>query len=225
MKSKTFEVDLSYGWGSISWILSRPEKTLPFFPYFKELRGNKVRFEVPRFVFNFGYEFTLDYSIQENKAIYTFRGEKGILTITFEMDENKLKITASWSGFGEILMGKPLENFTRGIGTAIAEFCSAAKCPIQAREETVENLTPDLLVALIKRAVLEVGRNFRLEGQSEEGSYFSIIVSDGVLRELKIKKESRESIVKAEVPVTSLDGDLFSDVPTNMRFRIKISGI
>ncbi|WP_456366054.1 hypothetical protein [Thermococcus sp.] len=221
MISRTYEVELPYGWESISWILAKPEKTLPFFPYFKEFKGEKVRFEVPRFIFKFGYEFTLDYGVQGNKAVYTFRGDRGILTITFEMKGRSLLVTASWSGFGEILMGKPLETFTRGIGEAIREFCSAAKCPVHMQER-VENLTPELLVSLIKKTVLEVGRSFLLEGYSKDGSYFSIKVSNGILQELKIREDESESIVETEVPITALEKELLNGIPTGRSFRIRV---
>lgn len=82
MRAKSYEVELPYGWETLQAVLSEPQKTLPFFPYFESFQDGKVRFKVPRFIFNFGYEFELDVGMDRNEAIYTFRGERGILTIT-----------------------------------------------------------------------------------------------------------------------------------------------
>ncbi len=39
MKMKSFTVGLPYGWETLKLLLSEPEKTLPFFPYFESLTG------------------------------------------------------------------------------------------------------------------------------------------------------------------------------------------
>ena len=224
MKSKSFEVELPYGWETLQVILSEPEKTLPFFPYFESFQNGRVGFKVPRFIFNFGYEFELDVGMGREEAIYTFRGDKGILTVTFKMDGRKLKVTASWAGFGETFMGKPLENFAKGIAEAIKEFCSAATCPLvrfSGSEGEVEHITPETAPALVKRIALELGKDFILEGESDDGTYLSIKVVDGNLKELRVRQGMKESVIEADVPVVELGPELFEGLPLDRKFKIK----
>ncbi|WP_456453563.1 hypothetical protein [Thermococcus sp.] len=224
MKMKSFTVGLPYGWETLKLLLSEPEKTLPFFPYFESLTGRSVRFRVPRFIFNFGYEFKLDVGFSENEAIYTFRGDRGILTVTFLMEGRSLTVTASWAGFGEVLMGKPLENFARGIAEAVKEFCSAKACPVLKSEESggeVENITPETAPALIKHFALELGKDFSLEGTADDGTYLSVRVENGNLKEIRVREGMRESAIETNVPVVEIEGELFEGLPLNKRFRIK----
>jgi hypothetical protein len=74
LKSRSWEVDINGDWDVLKTILSEPERILPLFPYFKELKEDRVRFEVPRFIFNFGYEFELGISFGNSEIVYTFRG-------------------------------------------------------------------------------------------------------------------------------------------------------
>nr|WP_206203882.1 hypothetical protein [Thermococcus sp. 21S9] len=215
---------MPYGWETLQVILSEPEKTLPFFPYFESFQNGRVRFKVPRFIFNFGYEFELDVGMGRDEAIYTFRGDKGILTVTFKMQGRKLKVTASWAGFGETFMGKPLENFAKGIAEAIKEFCSAATCPLvrfSGSEGEVEHITPETAPALVKRIALELGKDFILEGESEDGTYLSIKVVDGNLKELRVRQGMKESVIEADVPVVELGPELFEGLPLDRKFKIR----
>ncbi|MEO2151732.1 MAG: hypothetical protein ABGW50_03655 [Thermococcus sp.] len=228
MKSRTSEVELPYGWETLQVILSEPEKTLPFFPYFESFKEGRVRFKVPRFIFNFGYEFDLTVGFQDGRAVYTFTGERGILTITFEMTGRKLKVTASWAGFGEALMGKPLENFARGIAEAIKEFCSSMACPVvrfDGSEGEVEHITPETAPALVKRIAMEFGKDFLLEGEAEDGTYLAVKVQDGNLRELRVRWGMKESVIQADVPIVKLGPELFEGLPLNKKFRIKAGKI
>ncbi|ANF23150.1 hypothetical protein [Thermococcus piezophilus] len=231
MKTKSWEVELIHPWESLEVILSEPEKTLPFFPYFESIEGDTVRFKVPRFIFDFGYEFKLAVGFQKRKAIYTFTGDRGILTVTFEMTGSRLRVTASWSGFGEVFMGKPLETFAKGIAKAIQDFCSAqAACPVMTITEEkgiVEHVTPETAPALIKRISWELkGKDFILEGISGDGTVLSAMVRDEHLVELKVKeKEGRETIIQAEVPVLELTPELFEGLPLKEKFEIKVKRI
>ncbi len=224
MKTKSWEVDLSADWETLRIILSDPKKTLPFFPYFEELKGNRVRFRVPRFIFNFGYEFEFNVGFGEREAIYTFKGERGILTVTFKMMGEKLRVTASWAGFGETLMGKPLENFAKGIATAIREFCSSAKCPgvkIERGDGKVENITPETAPAFLKRLAVELGTDFVVEGRAEDGTYLSARIEKGRLKILEVKTEKEESIIETDIPVVELGSELFEGLPLNKKFVVK----
>lgn len=69
---------INHSWESLQVILSEPKKT-SFFPY---------------------YEFQLAVGFDEKSTFYTFTGDKEILTMSFEMVGNKLRMTTSWSGFG-----------------------------------------------------------------------------------------------------------------------------
>lgn len=228
MKTKSWEVPISYPWESLQVILSEPEKTLPFFPYFEGIEGNRVRFKVPRFIFNFGYEFGFTIGFQGKKAVYTFTGDRGILTITFEVAEERLRVTASWAGFGEALMGKPLENFARGIAEAIRDFCDAqASCPILKLEEyggTVEHVTPETAPALLKRISWELmGRDFVVEGTAEDGTTLSATVRDGRLVRLDVGEPSgKKSAIEADIPVLELGSDLFKGLPLGKDFKIVV---
>lgn len=224
MRAKSYEVELPYGWETLQAVLSEPQKTLPFFPYFESFQDGKVRFKVPRFIFNFGYEFELDVGMGRNEAIYTFRGERGILTITFKMARRKLKVTASWAGFGESLMGKPLQNFVEGISEAIREFCSSMACPTVRLSESrgeVEHVTPETAPAIVKRIAMELGRDFVIEGEGEDGTYLSAEVQDGSLRKLRVKQGTKESIIEADIPVVELGSELFEGLPLEKKFRIR----
>jgi len=230
VKTKSWEVTLNHSWENLMVILNNPQKTLHFFPYFKSLEGDKVKFNVPRFIFNFGYSFTLSVGFQKNRAVYTFTGDKGILTITFEMHGNKLKVTASWAGFGETFMGKPLERFARGIAEALADFCNAqATCPVSDVENggIVEFITPSTLPALVKRTLWELkGDDFRLEGVAEDGTELSITIIDGKLTELHVKEPGKEEvIVESDVPVLELGEELFEGLPLNKRFKIEVKKV
>ncbi|WP_456366303.1 hypothetical protein [Thermococcus sp.] len=205
-------------------ILSDPKKTLPFFPYFEELRGGGVRFKVPRFIFNFGYEFEFDVGFGDREAMYTFREERGILTVTFKMVGGKLRVTASWAGFGEALMGKPLENFAKGIATAIREFCASMKCPgveIGGREGWVEYVTPETAPAFIKRFAVELGADFVVEGTAEDGTYLSAEIRDGNLKSLRVRRGSAESVIETDTPLIELGSEPFEDLPLDRKFKIK----
>ncbi|WP_297501931.1 hypothetical protein [Thermococcus sp.] len=224
MKTKSWEVNVSADWETLRLILSDPKKTLPFFPYFEELRGDRVRFKVPRFIFNFGYEFEFDVGFGEREAIYTFRGERGILTVTFKMVGGKLRVTASWAGFGEALMGKPLENFARGIATAIREFCTSMKCPgvkIEGESGQVEHITPETASAFLKRLAVELGTDFVVEGRAEDGTYLSARIEDGRLKSLKVRTDKGESVIEADIPVVELGSELFEGLPLNKKFAVK----
>jgi len=224
MKSKSFEVELPYPWETLLMILSEPEKTLPFFPYFEKFEGNMVKFKVPRFIFNFGYEFELDVGIGKDEIIYTFTGERGILTVRFKMKGNRLKVTASWAGFGETFMGKPLENFAKGIAEAIKEFCSSMACPVvkfSGNEGEVEHVTPKTAPALIKRIAVELGKDFILEGWAEDGTYLAVMVRDGNLKELNVKHGMKESLIEADIPIMELGSEPFEGLPLDKRFKIK----
>ncbi|NJE10014.1 hypothetical protein [Thermococcus sp. MAR1] len=228
MKIRSYEVELPHSWESLQVILSEPEKTLPFFPYFESLHGDTVRFKVPRFIFDFGYEFKLALGFRKNSAVYTFTGDKGVLTVIFEMQGKRLKVTASWSGFGELLMGKPLETFAKGIAEAIRDFCSAqVSCPvarIKGKEGVVENVTPETAPALIKRFSWELeGRDFLLEGRAEDGTRLSAEVRGGKLVRLVVEGPSgRRSVIESDVPVLELDGEVFRGLPLEKRFEIKV---
>jgi hypothetical protein len=224
LKSRSWEVELNANWEALKTILSDPKKTLPFFPYFKEFRGNRVRFEVPRFVFNFGYEFDLDIGFGERAVIYTFTGERGILTVIFRFEGNRLKVTASWSGFAERIMGKPLGIFAKGIAEAVKEFCSSATCPVirLEGEGEVAMITPESAPAFLKRVVIEHGLNVLVEGRAEVGTYLAAKIVGGKLTELRVKQGINESIVETDVSVLELDESLFYDLPLNMKFRVKV---
>ncbi|QDA32349.1 hypothetical protein FH039_05250 [Thermococcus indicus] len=227
MKTKSWEVEISHPWESLQVILSEPEKTLPFFPYFEDIQGDRVRFKVPRFIFNFGYEFKLTVGFQEHRAVYTFTGDRGILTITFEVVGGRLRVSASWAGFGEALMGKPLENFARGIAEAIKDFCSArASCPvarITGKEGVVEHITSETAPALIKRVSWELeGKDFLLEGRAEDGTRLSAEVRGGKLVRLVVYESGRRSVIESDVPVLELDGEVFRGLPLEKRFEIKV---
>ncbi|WP_297548850.1 STK_08120 family protein [Thermococcus sp.] len=224
MKSKSWEVELPYDWETLILILSEPEKTLPFFPYFEKFERGRVKFKVPRFIFNFGYEFELDVGIGRNEVIYTFRGDKGILTVTFKMIGRKLRVTASWAGFGETFMGKPLENFAKGIAEAIREFCSSMACPVvrfHGSEGEVEHITPETAPALVKRVAMEFGKDFILEGEAEDGTYLAITVKDGNLKELRVRQGMKESVIEADIPVIELGKELFEGLPLDKKFKIR----
>jgi hypothetical protein len=225
MKTKSWVVELPYDWDTLVVVLSEPKKTLPFFPYFESFREGRVRFKVPRFIFNFGYEFELNVGVgRDREVIYTFRGDKGILTVTFKMEGKKLRVTASWAGFGETFMGKPLENFARGIAEAIREFCSSVACPVvrfNGSEGEVEHITPETAPALIKRVAMELGKDFILEGESEDGTYLAVKVQNGRLRELRVKHGMKESVIEADVPLMELGSELFEGLPLDKRFRIR----
>ncbi|WP_343232455.1 hypothetical protein [Thermococcus sp. 5-4] len=231
VKTRSYEVELPHSWEGLQVILSEPEKTLPFFPYFESLHGDTVRFNVPRFIFDFGYEFTLALGFRRNAAVYTFTGEKGVLTVTFEMQGNRLKVTASWSGFGELLMGKPLENFARGIAEAIRDFCSAqATCPVlelESDEGVVHHVTPESAPALIKRIVWELrGEDFMLEGVSENGVRISATVRGGRLVRLTVRdSQNKETVVEADLPVLEVGPELFDGLPLDDMFKIKVRRI
>ncbi|WP_297465131.1 STK_08120 family protein [Thermococcus sp.] len=224
MKSKSVEIDVPASWETLQVILSEPERTLPFFPYFESFQNGRVRFKVPRFIFNFGYEFELDVGIGRNEVIYTFRGEKGILTVTFKMIGRKLRVTASWAGFGEALMGKPLENFAKGIAEAIREFCSSMACPVvrfHGSEGEVEHIIPETAPALVKRVAMEFGKDFILEGEAEDGTYLAIKVKDGNLKELRVRRGMKESAIEADVPVIELGKEVFEGLPLDKKFKIR----
>ncbi len=231
MKIKSCEVELPHSWESLQVILSEPKKTLPFFPYFESLHDDTVRFKVPRFIFDFGYEFKLALGFRKNGAVYTFTGEKGVLTVTFEMEGNRLKVTASWSGFGELLMGKPLENFARGIAEAIKDFCSAqATCPVlelESDEGVVHHVTPESAPALIKRIVWELrGEDFVLSGVSEKGVRLSVTVREGRLVRLTVRDPlNKETVVEADLPVLEIGPELFEGLPLDDTFKIKVRRI
>ena len=227
MKSKSCEVKLPYGWETLQIILSEPEKTMPFFPYFESIEGTKVKFKVPRFIFNFGYEFELAVGFQENRAVYTLTGNRGILTITFEMKGNKLKVTASWAGFGEAFMGKPLENFAKGIAEAIKEFCSAqAACPVvkeTPQRRIAENITSELAPALIKRVFWELeGADFTMMGTAEDGTVLKVEVREGKLTRLVVEENENTTTIEADIPVLELDKELFEGLPLDKKFTIEI---
>ncbi|ACJ15925.1 hypothetical protein TON_0440 [Thermococcus onnurineus NA1] len=228
VKTKSWEVEIPHPWESLEVILSEPEKTLPFFPYFESISGDTVRFKVPRFIFDFGYEFKLAVGFRKMGAVYTFTGDKGVLTVTFEMIGNKLKITASWSGFGEMFMGKPLEIFAKGIAEAIRDFCNAqAACPVVAiagEEGIVEHITPETAPALIKRISWELqGQDFTIEGVSEDGTILSATVKNGYLVQLAVRDaQGMETTIEAEVPVLELTSELFEGLPLREKFKIKV---
>ncbi len=228
MKTKSCEVPISHPWESLQMILGEPEKTLPFFPYFESVHGDVVRFRVPRFVFNFGYEFRLTVGFQDKKAIYTFTGDRGILTITFEMAGEGLRVTASWAGFGETFMGRPLERFARGIAEAIGDFCEAqASCPVaEILEErgVVEHISPKTAPALIKRIAWELnGADFTMKGQAPDGTLLSARVQDGKLMELRVSdSKGKASTIEADVSILELDEALFHDLPLDKKFEIVV---
>jgi len=228
MKRKSWEVEIRHSWESLQVILSEPKKTLPFFPYFESLKGDRVYFKVPRFIFDFGYEFQLAVGFREKSAVYTFTGDRGILTVSFEMVENNLKVTASWSGFGELFMGKPLETFAKGIAEAIRDFCNAqATCPtvqLTGDEGTVEHITPENAPAIIKRISWELnGGDFILEGTADDGSHISAEVREGkLLRLIVVEPNGKRSIIESDVSVLELDENLFNGLPLNKNFKVKI---
>ncbi|MBP1912390.1 STK_08120 family protein [Thermococcus stetteri] len=225
MKSRGWEVDINADWETLKTILSDPKKTLPFFPYFKEFRENKVRFEVPRFIFNFGYEFKLDIGFGNSEAIYTLSGERGILTVTFKVEHGRLRVTASWAGFGEALMGKPLEIFARGITEALQEFCSSFTCPVvgmSSEEGEVIRITPESAPAFLKRLALEFGTDFIVEGTAEDGTYLAAEVVEGRLVELHVRQGLKETVINTDISVVELDEDPFRDLPLNRNFKIKV---
>ncbi|WP_457750511.1 hypothetical protein [Thermococcus sp.] len=227
MKTKSWEVELPAPWESLKIILSEPEKTMPFFPYFEGIEGTRVKFKVPRFIFNFGYEFDLSVGFQKNKAVYVLTGNRGTLTITFEMHGHALRVTASWAGFGETFMGKPLENFAKGIAEAIKEFCSAqAACPVVRETLTgkiAENITPEFAPALIKRVFWELeGADFSMKGVAEDGTTLKIEVRDGKLTNLTVQKGENETTIEADIPVLELDKELFEGLPLDKKFTIEI---
>ncbi|NJE06467.1 hypothetical protein E3E36_10005 [Thermococcus sp. M36] len=231
MKIRSYEVELPHSWEGLQVVLSEPEKTLPFFPYFESIDGDIVRFRVPRFVFDFGYEFKLAVGFRSDGAVYTFTGEKGVLTVTFEMRGNLLRVTASWSGFGELLMGKPLENFARGIAEAIKDFCDAqARCPVarlNSNEGVVEHISPETAPALIKRIAWELrGKDFVVEGLADDGTTLSATVKDGKLVRLDVRDSSgRMSTIEADVLILELSRELFENLPLEKEFKIKIREI
>ena len=227
MKTKSWEVELPASWENLQAVLSEPEKTLPFFPYFEGMEGMKVRFKVPRFIFNFGYEFELAVGFQGNRAVYTLTGKRGILTITFEMVNKRLRVTASWAGFGEALMGKPLENFAKGIAEAIREFCSAqTACPVikfGGSGGEVEHITSETAPALIKRVFWEMeGSDFIITGRAEDGTILRAEVKEGKLRRLVIGEGGKVTEIEADVPVLELEGELFEGLPLEKKFKIEV---
>ena len=144
------------------------------------------------------------------------------------MVRNKLRVTASWSGFGESLMGKPLQIFAEGIAEAIKEFCSSMACPTVRLSESrgeVEHVTPETAPAIVKRIAIELGRDFVIEGEGEDGTSLSVEVQDGSLRKLRVKQGTKESIIEANIPVVELGSELFEGLPLGKKFRIRAGKI
>ncbi|ACS33424.1 hypothetical protein [Thermococcus gammatolerans] len=222
MKTKTCEVDLPYNWDVVVRVISKPEKTLPFFPYFESIEGDTVRFNVPRFMAKIGYEFKLSVAVQENRAVYTFTGDRGILTVVFEMEGKHLKVIASWSGFAELIMGKPLQKFVNGIANAVKEFCSAEMCPLTLTGDE-GYLDFKTVCSLFKKTAMEMGGDFLVECTSEDGTVLKGRVHEGNLVEVEVIEPSgRKTTVRTEIPVLEVDEDLFKDLPLEKRFRIRV---
>lgn len=121
-------------------------------------------------------------------------------------------------------MGKPLENFARGIAEAIREFCSSMACPVvkfNGSEGEVEHITPETAPALVKRIAMEFGKDFLLEGEAKDGTYLAVKVQDGNLRELRVRQGMKESVIQADVPIVKLGPELFEGLPLNKKFRIR----
>jgi len=225
MREKVCKVELPHSWDSLKLIVSDPSRTLRFFPYFKDLRGDVVTFEVPRWVFKFGYEFKLKVTFKEDGAIYVFTGDRGVLTVEFTMVGNELEVRAQWSGFGEVLMGGPLERFTRGIAKAIKEFCSSqAACPVVTSKKIAENITAETAPALIKMTLWETGgKDFIIRGMAEDGTVIEAKAKDGKLVELRVKGgDGRESILETDVSVLDLTAELFKDLPLDKKFSLEV---
>lgn len=222
MKTKTCEVELPYGWDVVVGVISKPEKTLPFFPYFESLEGDTVRFKVSRFMAKIGYEFKLSVAVQENRAVYTFTGDRGILTVVFEMKGKRLRVTASWSGFAELIMGKPLQRFVEGIANAVKEFCSAETCPLAPTGDE-GYLDFRTVCSLFKKTAMEMGGDFEVECTSEDGTVLRGKVRDGNLVEVEVIEPSgRKTTIQAEIPVLEVDADMFRDLPLDKRFKIRV---
>ncbi|NPA47230.1 MAG: hypothetical protein GXO14_01125 [Thermococci archaeon] len=227
MKERVCTVKLHrrYRWDNLKLIISDPGRTLKFFPYFKELRGNVVTFEVPRWVFRFGYDFKLRVSFKDDGAVYVFTGDRGVLTVEFTMTGSELEVRARWSGFGEVFMGGPLREFACGIAKAIKEFCSSqAVCPVITSDKTVENVTAETAPALIKMTLWETGgKDFVLRGTAEDGTVIEAKVVGGRLVELRIRGEDgRESILETDVSVLDLTPDIFKDLPLGKKFSLRV---
>ena len=222
MRTKTYEVELPYSWNVVVGVISRPEKTLPFFPYFESIEGDVVRFKVSRFMASIGYEFKLNVAVQDNKAIYTFTGDRGILTVVFEMVGKRLRVTASWSGFAELIMGKPLQKFVEGIAEAVKEFCSAETCPISPTGDEAY-LDFHTMCSLFKKTAMELGGEFNVECVSEDGTLIRGRVRDGKLVEVEvIDPTGGKTTIQAGISILELDEDLFEGLPLDKRFKIKV---
>ncbi|ADT85160.1 hypothetical protein [Thermococcus barophilus] len=237
MKSKVAEREFPVHWQFLNEVLKNPQLVVRHFPYFDntEVRDGKlyVKFKVPKFLFNFGFEFKLEAGFEENKCIYTFKGDKGILTITFECLDNKLRVEASWSGFGEFMMGKNLEIFANGIADSIKNFCQSQarvyeKCEIckigEKIKAHVKDLIPSTLPSLLMRLYLSSGStNIEIEGKAlDRKDTFRAYIKDGKLVHFTFSSEEGAIALDMNIDLKELEKEreVFEDIPLSGEFEI-----
>ncbi|NJE07070.1 hypothetical protein E3E31_00685 [Thermococcus sp. M39] len=240
MKSKVAEREFTLPWDFLKEVLKNSQIVVRYFPYFDNIEERNgelyVRFKVPKFLFNFGFEFKLEAGFEENKCIYTFKGDKGILTITFECLDNKLRVEASWSGFGEFMMGKNLEIFANGIADSIKRFCQSQaevyeKCEICKAGEKItahiKELTPSTLPSLLMRLCLSSGSaDIEIRGESvDKEESFKAYVKDGKLTRFVFISKSKVIDFEMNVDLKDLEKerDVFRDVPISGAFKVTVS--
>lgn len=237
LKSKVAEREFGLPNEFLRDMLENPEVVVRHFPYFDSLgRRNGelyVRFKVPKFLFNFGFEFKLEAGFEKDKCIYTFKGDKGILVVTFGCIENKLRVEASWSGFGEFMMGKNLEIFVNGIADSIKNFCQSQaevydKCEICKTEGKikayVKELTPSTLPSILMKLYLSSGStDIEIKGEAlDKKETFKAYVKDGKLVRFIFSSESRAIDLEVNIDLKGLEQEreVFSDIPLSGEFEI-----
>ncbi len=233
MRTKNQVIEFPYGWEALKIVTSKPELILHTFPYSKDIirEGDalKVRFVVKKFFINFNFWFDLEVEFKKPEVTYVFRGDRGVLVITYTLNGDRLNIETSWSGFGERLMDKNLELFVKGIAESMKEITES----YMKMKRIIHEKTPDGIIikefdyskmpCLIKFFYSTVPtRDFTIVGEGEKGK-FIVNVDNGVVTYVECSNEEKSCIVdigKEALKVESGDFEALSLTESTYRVRI-----
>jgi hypothetical protein len=231
MESKTAEVPFTASWEALIEVASKPEKLLPTFPYgitaFRSGEKLQVRLSFRRFITKFEFEGNMEFTFSEPYVTYIFKGEKGLLVLSFAALNGRLIARVSADIPGERGLGKKLKFLAENSALAVAGITESYQVVSprvlgSPKDFVIQDFTPSLLPHTVRYVRFNIGApTFRITGKNNLES-FTVEVENDVVKRVEFQSSSGSSITEVEKGVLEVAEDDFGGIDAKGKYVIKV---
>ena len=230
MKSRTLEFPFSGDWNAVRWVTSKPVELLRSLPFEGEVTGERplrARISLKRRFLRFDFEGSLETTFADSTATYVMKGFKGLLILSFSVEDERLISRAS-ADLVERFLGRKLSELARGFGLAVCRFAESYReiegvlLPLGGEEFYVRNLAGEKLPHLVRHLRFSTGlRSFEIVGEGETGK-FLIKIKDDSVENVEHYNSSGSAIVEVGKSLLEVNAEDFGGLEIKGEHRITL---